>query len=122
MNTTTITPARDAYKLPCNAIDSKNKKLYFQAGNGPDHPGHIAVIMGAGVMSFSSIIPACVILSIAMSMSDGQTRNTLMYVAGGIFIIATIMSIYHTLRGESPSTYIYDCEDDNRKDNEYRRI
>ena len=121
MNTTNP-PTGYVYKYPCNAIDSKNKKLYYQAGIGPDHPGHIAVIMGAGVVSFSSIISACVILSIAMTMSEGQTRNTLMYVAGAIFIIATIMSIYNTLWGESSSTYIYDCQDDNRKDNEYRRI
>ena len=101
----------------CNSIDSKNRKLYYEAA----HPSSLGVIMGAGVMSFSSIISACVILSIAMTMSDGQTRNTLMYVAGAIFIIATIMSVYQTLWGDG-DTYIYDCEDDNRKDNEYRRI
>jgi hypothetical protein len=116
MNTTNP-PTGYVYKYPCNAIDSKNKKLYYE----PVHPSNLGVIMGAGVVSFSSIISACVILSIAMTMSDGQTRNTLMYVAGAIFIIATIMSVYQTLWGDG-DTYIYDCEDDNRKDNEYRRI
>jgi len=120
MNTTTITPAQYAYKFPCNAIDSRNRKLYYQSASAG--AGSLGVTMAAGVVSFSSIIVACVILSIAMTMSDDQTRNTLMYVAGGIFIIATIMSIYQTLWGEGFDTYIYDCEVDNRKDNEYRRI
>ena len=113
---TTVTPA---YNIACNAIDSNNKKLYYQ---GPDRSGDIGTMMGGGVVSFLSIIPACTILSIAMTMSDSQTKNTLKYVAGTIFIIATIMSMYYTFWAETPSTYFYGCHDDNRKDNEYRRI
>ena len=118
MNTSMIT----TYKETCNAINSQNKKkIYYRPrrSNNMDQTTVMSV-----VLSCYSIISVCVILSVAMTLSHGETKNTLLYVATIIFVIKIIIisSVSHGFE-KTYDTIDYDCIDNkNMKENEYTII
>jgi len=76
------------------------------------------------VLSCYSIISVCVILSVAMTLSHGETKNTLLYVATIIFVIKIIIisSISYEFE-KTNDTLDYNCIDNkNMKENEYTII
>jgi len=76
------------------------------------------------VLSCYSIISVCVILSVAMTLSHGETKNTLLYVATIIFVIKIIIisSISYEFE-KTNDTLDYNCiENKNMKENEYTII